>query len=141
MKPGVKIALIGGSLLLVGGIVYASTKKKSPAPPPRPAMPAIAAHGSTVQGNFAAQGVGGSYPLKLGSKGTLVQTLQTALGVTADGNWGPGTDAAFKEQTGRTQITDAGDFNDVITQINTAGMTVSAPAGSSFPDWFSGING
>ena len=35
--------------------------------------------------------------LKIGSQGELVKQLQTKLGVTADGAFGPGTDKALKE--------------------------------------------
>ena len=35
--------------------------------------------------------------LKIGSQGELVKQLQTKLGITADGAFGPGTDKALKE--------------------------------------------
>lgn len=35
--------------------------------------------------------------IKLGSKGESVELLQKKLGITADGNFGPKTEAAVKE--------------------------------------------
>ena len=37
-----------------------------------------------------------SVTVRKGSKGTTVQAVQSALGVTADGNFGPGTERALK---------------------------------------------
>lgn len=43
--------------------------------------------------------------LKLGSKGPEVVKLQTALGITADGNFGPGTEKVLKEWQAKTGLT------------------------------------
>jgi putative chitinase len=43
--------------------------------------------------------------LKIGSQGELVKQLQTKLGVTADGAFGPGTDKALKEWQTKNGLT------------------------------------
>lgn len=43
--------------------------------------------------------------LKIGSKGSDVQRLQTALGINADGDFGPGTEKALKEWQIKTGLT------------------------------------
>jgi putative chitinase len=43
--------------------------------------------------------------LKLGSKGPEVVKLQTALGITADGNFGPGTEKVLKEWQAKMGLT------------------------------------
>jgi putative chitinase len=49
-----------------------------------------------VGGRGAGQG-GGSKSLRVGSRGGEVAALQKALGITADGSFGPGTEKALKE--------------------------------------------
>lgn len=58
------------------------------------------------------------FPLKQGSsKNDLVKQLQGYLGVTADGVWGAKTQSAFVAQTGKTQISNQAEFDQVISML------------------------
>ena len=69
------------------GVIDAATWDKLPRDVARTAC-AQQAHGSGVTGSCAT--------LKLGVTGLAVEVLQTALGTTVDGQFGPGTDSAVR---------------------------------------------
>ena len=95
-----KLAMIGTALLAVGGIAYYLFKKlKVPKkitqqnPPPKVPSPT----GNNIV-------VGNNFPLQSGSNNNQVKQLQTALGVTADGAFGPNTLAALQSQYGISSV-------------------------------------
>lgn len=57
------------------------------------------------------------FPIKAGSNNALVKQLQAALGITADGAFGPKTQAALLAQTGKISITSQAEFNTIITTL------------------------
>jgi peptidoglycan hydrolase-like protein with peptidoglycan-binding domain len=66
-------------------------------------------HGLAVDGvagpdTFLAMGLGELVLLSVGAKGEAVKKLQTALGVTADGAFGPGTEKAVREFQGKNGL-------------------------------------
>lgn len=66
----------------------------------------------------------GTFPLKVGSKGPAVEELQTALGVTVDGNFGPQTGQAAKAKFG-SDVVDNKMFDDATGRTPAA----AAPTG------------
>ena len=78
--------------------------------------------------------------LKVGSKGVEVQCLQTALGVNADGSFGPATKAAVMAfQTGKGLVAD-GVFGSV-SRSAWMGSSVAGSASGSFPAGCTSSNG
>lgn len=77
------------------------------------------------------------FPLKNGSKNELVKQLQSLLGVTADGIFGPKTAAALLAQTGKIQITSQTQFDEVIKKLTAVAATGSntARADQLVKDW------
>jgi len=61
--------------------------------------------------------VSSAWPLKNGSRGDSVKQLQSLLGVSADGIFGPITQAALLAQTGKTSIASQSEFNTIIAQL------------------------
>jgi len=70
--------------------------------------------------------------LKLGSKGPEVAKLQTALGIAADGNFGPGTEKALKEWQTKTGLTSDGIAGQATFQRLGLGP-IEAPVSESTP--------
>ncbi len=64
------------------------------------------------------QASAGSFPLKFGSKNSLVGQLQTALGISSDNAFGAKTQAALLAQTGKLSITTQQEFNTIITSLS-----------------------
>jgi hypothetical protein len=81
--------------------------------------------------------------LKVGSKGTQVKCLQSALGITADGSFGPKTAVAVKAWQKTNDLTADGVFG-AKSRAALAGSTVSVgtfPAGCNSASGFSGTTG
>jgi len=70
--------------------------------------------------------------LKVGSKGEEVKKLQEKLGITADGSFGPGTEAKVKEWQKSNGLKEDGIVGDS-TWIKMFGAPTSAPASASVP--------
>lgn len=68
------------------------------------------------------------FPLQQGSNNSTVKQLQTALGVTADGIFGPKTLAALQAQYGKSSIPDQDTLISVINASGSNGDAVRAPA-------------
>jgi putative chitinase len=69
--------------------------------------------------------------IKNGSKGPEVQKLQAFLGITADGNFGPGTEKALKEWQTKSGLTADGVAGPVT--LAKMGITSEAPVSESAP--------
>jgi hypothetical protein len=83
------------------------------------------------------------FPLKIGSpKNDLVKQLQGLLGVSADGIWGGKTQAAFTALTGKTQIANQTEFDNVISSLQTkaAANANSARATDLTKQWTDNIS-
>lgn len=114
--------LAGGYLLFK--YFFPMGKKRDFANPPPGASPKPALQGSPS-----------IFPLKKGSpKSDLVKQLQAALGVTADGLFGPQTQAALVAKTGKTAIASQAEFNSVIAGLS-AVSTNAARAEKLVNDW------
>jgi len=101
-------------VLAMGALAYMNYKKKKekqpdPLPPaPDPIKNMISQdHPAPVKALPATPIVimgTGSFPLRYGSKGKLVQFIQVVVGVTPDGVWGRGTDIAIAKTLKLKQI-------------------------------------
>lgn len=103
--------ILGGVIVLSGGIYLIHLLKSKPAaklPDSVDKSPASTPKQATTASVF---------PLKVGSKSDLVKQLQSLLGVTADGIFGPKTLAALTAQTQKTQIATQAEFNQVIASL------------------------
>jgi hypothetical protein len=65
------------------------------------------------------------FPITVGSRNDLVKQLQSALGVTADGIFGPLTQAALTAQTGKLTIASQAEYDAVITQLQSKGISAA----------------
>lgn len=65
------------------------------------------------------------WPIKNGSKGDLVKQLQAALGISADGIFGPITQTALLTQSGIKQISSQEEYNKVITALQSKPVILS----------------
>lgn len=85
----------------------------------------------------AAASTAGQFPLQMGSRNNYVKTLQTALGVTADGIFGPVTQSALKAQFGMSSVADQNALNSIVNGSGASGQ-VSAPAQLLYSQFSSG---
>lgn len=57
------------------------------------------------------------FPLRKGSpKSDAIKALQSAIGVTADGIFGPKTEAALQAKTGKTQVSSQAEYDAIVSQ-------------------------
>lgn len=110
----IALPFIGGAVVVY--LLYkAAQKNKMPA-----SDLASDATAAQVLGSTASSGGSSAckYPLAKGSyDSSCVRSLQSALGVDVDGDWGPKTDAAFKAKTGKTSIANADELNSIIASL------------------------
>lgn len=107
------LAIVGG-LLLAGGI-FVIIKRLKAKPEHNKNNPDPDQGSTTAQPRQATST--SSFPIKNGSNNDLVKQLQTLLGVTADGAFGPKTAAALLLQTGKTSIATQADFDAIIKSL------------------------
>ena len=139
-KKGVKwvtVALVGGITLVVSGVAWKllSSKKTNNTKTSK------AVNNPTKTNNSSSGGViindqNSSYPLKKGSKGSLVRSLQVALNslgadpaLTVDGIFGSKTEAELLNQTGSSSIQSSKDLQALIDKTNNipTGAALLAP--------------
>ena len=125
----IKLAIVAGA----GYLGYKAYENKllptQVAPDPLPPTPAAkkTRPASTTKSTVPLS----QFPLKRGSRGDYVRTLQKNLGVTADGIFGPATEAALTQRYGKTQILTLAELNTLIstsTSLPTTSRKVSVPA-------------
>ena len=121
MNTKVKKALmIGGPVVLAIGVIWYLTRKtstKSPVPVPNTDTPP-----AKVPAPAAASSL---FPLKNGSNNSKVRELQTAIGVTADGAFGPQTEAALVSFSGLHQVDTQSELDAIKAQKKNAAAAVS----------------
>ena len=118
--------IIAAVLVLGGGyMLYKYLKKpKAVTLPDHTSKPKVSATTALTTG----------FPIKQGSTGTMVKQLQSYLGVTVDGIWGPKTQAAFVAQTGKTQIASQTELTDVLNQLAST-VSPSSKADMIYNNW------
>ena len=79
-----------------------------------------------------------NFPLQSGSNNSSVKQLQTALGVTADGIFGPKTLAALQTQFGLNSIADQSTLNIIVAGAGTNGANIRAAATSLYNQFQAG---
>lgn len=125
MKPNWKKVLTYGlpALAAIGIIVYVNKRKKAKeeygTPPPGSSLDAGSAALKPVTVKDS------NFPLKQGSKNSYVSRLQTALGVSADGVFGPITEGALSSKAGITQVKDEATLNQIISTITAGAANTS----------------
>lgn len=103
----------GGYLLL--RYLKGAKRQDFSLPPSNVPLPAVKATSPSI------------FPIKNGSpKNDLVVQLQGLLGVTADGLFGPKTQAALVLKTGKTSISSQAEFDDVIAKLSAAAKATTA---------------
>lgn len=135
--------LIISAIVLVVGIVLFIVLRKKTGPSPSPgANGGTTPPSQTGSGNTGNQNTPNVFPLGLGSRGDLVKTLQSKFNevtnllddkgqnqyglrrLSVDGNWGPKTDAAFRQITALagqqlTSVASQSQFNAILSAANT----------------------
>lgn len=122
-KPGSKTVLmiVGGLVAAIGIIaVIRYLKGAKPNPLNQDSIP------NSTASNPAVATTASTFPLKNGSKNELVTQLQVALGVTADGAFGPKTQAALLAQTSKTSIATQAEFNTIIATLKNKPVVAAA---------------
>lgn len=107
------LMILGGTAAAVGIVMIIRYFKGIKSPSDK--LP-DATTGTTASKPITAQS-SSVWPIKNGSKGDLVKQLQAALGISADGIFGPITQTALLAQSGVKQISSQEEYNKVITAL------------------------
>lgn len=118
------ILVVAGLFLLLNQAKAAKVKKMLNEPDSLPDSPASKPVKATSPTS--------TFPIRIGSaKNALVTQLQTLLGVTADGLFGPKTSAALALQTGKAQINNQAEYDALVTKLqNTTAITANRARGN-----------
>ncbi len=143
------IALVSGGLVVTGVVAWMLLKKPAAAKTTGGGkQPAGGTNNNNTSSNTTHKSTSGSggggtsyasgYPLKYGSSGANVKTLQQTLndlgnyGLVVDGKFGPKTQAALVAQTGSNTVESPDDLNALYNQAwtpNYQGSMLAAPQG------------
>jgi hypothetical protein len=126
MNNALKWTLISLPVLIGGYVIYVQVRKykipaQVPVPPVSPGITTSNGNSATVVPpyNTVVSSTACNFPLKKGSyNNTCVGSLQDALGVTIDNDFGSQTEGALYAKTGKKQIDSASDLSAVINQLN-----------------------
>lgn len=123
-----KVAIVGIPVVVMITAIYiwykvASQPKQVYVGANTPSVPPKVASTTTPQAKAAASAASpsGGYPLQQGSNNATVKQLQTILGVTVDGKFGPATLDALQNQFGLSSVPDAA----TLAQIQNASALTS----------------
>lgn len=133
MNKATKILLLVTPALIGAAVIYMMQKKKSKFKTAKqlpPATPPVTTNKTVDTAN--------GFPLKKGSKGSLVKQLQTALiaayGTSilpkygADGDWGTETDTAMQKMVGVTVVNNQSELSNILNSIQKSVATTNAIA-------------
>ena len=136
MGQGAKFALIVLGTAGLAYAVYVILNKKmgvagAPSKPPAP-QPSYAPNNESApvaNNNPSPAPSGANFPIKMGSKGSYVKSIQSAIGVTADGIFGSQTEAALVAKTGKNSVDNLDEYNALVFPLIYTGS--SAPASNT----------